>query len=381
MNIMKKIITGVVVLLAAALIGLKYFAAKNQIGMPQPAPQSRPEQEGVALPPGSTSYAPISSMPTYTPAQGTGNYELIALPAAALDLKGACEGGSPKEIIENHGKTWGYFTGRRNSFDPPKTQEMYNHIWDYYACTAASRQDSSICNELPGENVKDAARFGVPSYNHPEVEAKFGTLMTPVAQCRSKTVGFLFMAYVAGKVKDQQNCNEYLSETSSDFQARVFPTEFCTAMGQGREKSLAYVKEKIPDLYPTAEKMLPASKKACGSNPECLAYSGLWEGITTGNPAKCPDAYKPNCAALLQKSPAPCAVILADMSKKYCGYYKDLVKHGGGFVGVTPEEVKAALEAEAAKKKEEERLRKQEEAATKQINEKVRKLMGKKGGE
>ncbi len=379
---MKKTITGVVVLLAAALIGLKYFAAKNQVGMPQPAPQPQTEQQGVALPPGSTSYQPISSMPTFTPTQGSGNYEMIALPAAALDLKGACEGGSPKEIIENHGKTWGYFTGRRNAFDPPKTQDLYNHIWDYYACTAASRQDSTICSELPGEPVKDAVKFGVPRYESIEAGSKNGQPMSPMDQCRSKTVVFLFKAYAAGKAKDQRNCLDYVSDLDPEAQSMFTnPAEFCAAVGQGPDKGDAYLKQKMPKAYPIAEKMMAMSEKVCGSDAACLANHALWVGITSGSPAKCPDAYKPNCAALAQKSPGPCASILADMSKKYCGYYKDLVKHGGGYAGATPEEVKASLEAAAAKKKEEERLRKQEEAATKQINEKVRKLMGKKGGE
>ena len=166
---MKKLITGVVVILAAALIGLKYFAAKNQAVPPSPAPGGTAEQQGVALPAGAKDYAAPSSVPSYVPPQATGSFELLALPAAALDLKGACEGGSPKEIMENHGKTWGYFTGRNIAFEPLRTQEIYNHIWDYFACTAVSRQDSTICSELPGENVKDAIRFGVPAY-HPQKE-------------------------------------------------------------------------------------------------------------------------------------------------------------------------------------------------------------------
>ena len=377
---MKKIIIGVVVILAAALIGLKYFAAKKQALDVSPAPGISVEQPGVALPAGSTDYVQPSSLVSYTPAQATGSYEMMALPAAALDLKGACEGGSPKEIMDNHGKTWGYSTGRRNAIEPLKTQDIYNHLWDYYSCTAASRHDATVCSELPGENVKDAVKFGVPAFNTRKESVKPGSLMAPMDQCREKIVTFLFRAYVAGRAKDQQVCMDYLSEQAAEAQAVIpNPAEFCTAMGQGTDKAAAYLKEKIPRAYPLTEQITAMSKKSCGSEPECLASLGVWEGLSTGNAAKCPDAFKPHCAAAIQKSPSPCSAILADMSKKYCAYYKDLVKLGGGYAGTTPEEVKEALAAAAKKKAEEEQIRKQDETATKQINEKVRKLMGKKG--
>lgn len=367
-------------MLAAALVGLKYFAAKKQALITSPAQGLSEEQLGVALPAGSTDYAQPSPMVTYTPAHGTGSYEALALPPAALDLKGACEGGSPKEIMENHGKTWGYFTGRRNAIDPVKTQDIYNHVWDYYACTAASRHDSTICGELPGENVKDAIKFGVPAFNTFKDTVKPGSLMTPVDQCRDKTVVFLFRAYAAGRAKDQQVCIDYIGDLETEAQAMIpNHSEFCAAMGQGKEKASSYLREKMPKALLMIDQIAATSKKSCGPNQECLASLGVWEGLSAGNAAKCPDAFKPHCAAAVQKSPSPCSAILADMSRKYCGYYKDLVKLGGGYAGVTPEEVKEALAAAAKKKAEEEQLRKQEEAATKQINEKVRKLMGKKG--
>lgn len=372
---MKKLIIGVVVLLAAALIGLKYFDSRKQGGV-LPQPQGfQTEQQGVALPPGSTGYTVPEQAATFNPTEATGSYEQLTLPLAALSLKGACEGGAPKDILESHGEVWGYFTGTRIAFEPKRTQEMYNYIWDYYACTAVSRGDASICNDLPGSAPKDIVRFGIP------VEKIDGVPESPMARCHDKNVVFFFKAYVAGKVKDERNCQDYLREWDPRNLERISPAEFCAAAGQGPEKALAYVKAKMPDMYSMAEKMLAFSRKVCGSSSECLADNALWEGISTGNPDKCPAAYRMNCAALAQKSPAPCAGILADMSRKYCGYYKDLLKSGGGFAGLTPEEVKGSL-AEAAKKKaEEDRLRKEQETTTKQINEKVRKLMNKTGGE
>lgn len=373
--IMKKLIIGVVVLLAAALIGLKYFDSGKQPGAIQAPLSGQVEQQGVALPPGSTAYIAPENMTSYTPAQATGSYEQLVLPPAALTLKGACEGGSPKEIMESHGKTWGYYTGTRIAFKPEKTQEMYVYIWDYYACTAVSRGDPAVCNDLPGEAPKDLVRFNIP------IDRVGGTPITPVVHCRNKNVEFFFKAYVAGKAKDERNCRDYLNEWDPRNLERISPADFCSAAGQGPEKALAYVKEKMPDMYTMAEKMLAFSRKACGSSSDCLADNALWEGISTGNPDKCPTAYRTACAALAQKSPAPCSGILAEMSRKYCSYHKDLVKLGGGYAGFTPDEVKDSLAAAAKKKAEEDLLRKEQEATTKQINEKVRKLMGKKGDE
>lgn len=368
---MKKIIIGVVVLLAAALIGLKYFAA-NKAAVTQPAPGIQAEPQGVALPAGSASYAPPAATLAFAPAQASGSYEQLALPAAALDLKGACEEGSPKLIMESHGKTWGYFTGRHNAFDPPQTQELYNFLWSYQACVAASRRDATACSELPGDVVKDSIRFGVPM-------SERGSPLSPMDLCRNKNVDFFFKAYVAGKAKEEQNCTDYLGDWDAANLARISPPEFCSAAAQGPEQLLAYGKSKMPEMYPMAEKAMAFSKKACGSSSDCLSSYELWEGLSTGDPAKCPSAFRASCAALLQKSPAPCSAILADMSKKYCALYKKLAKHAGGFAGATPEEVKESLRLAAEKKAAEEALRKQEEAATKQINEKARKLMGKQG--
>jgi len=373
---MKKVIIAVVVILAAALIGMKYFAAKKQPGMPQTgaaAVQSQGEQQGVSLPAGSTAaFVPSTEMMSFTPAQATGSYEMLALPPAALTVKGTCEGGSPKEILENHGKVWGYFTGRHNAFEPKKTQEIYGYIWDYYACMASARQDSSVCSELPGEVVKDGLKFGVPM-------GLTGAPMSPMEICRKKNVMFLFKAYVAGKSKDQQNCMDYLAEWDSAILARISPAEFCAAAAQGPDKLLAYGKEKMPEYAAQNEKAMAFSKKACGSSSDCLADFDLWEGIRTGNADKCPPAYRANCAALVQKSPAPCSSVLTDMSKKYCAYYKELTKHGGGYAGATPEDVQAALKQAAEKKKAEDLQRKQSEEAIKKVNETVRKLMGNKG--
>lgn len=365
---MKKIIIAVIVVLAGALIGLKYFASREQAPVARPAGQAQQtDAQGVALPAAATDSPVVSQESTYIPDRASGTYELLTMPPAIMALKGSCEGGSPKDIMESHGKVWGYFTGRRAAFDAKKTQEMYDFMGSYYACLAAARQDITICNELPGEAEKDGVKVDVA--------------MSPLGSCRTKAGLFLFRAYIAGRAKDTQNCMGYLSDWNATNLARISPPDFCAAAAKGPEAIMAYTKEKMPEMYSMAENLMAFSRKACGADPVCLNNNTLWEGIKSGNPEKCPASLVPLCSALVQKSQVPCAEIVFEMSRKYCAYHKDLVKGSGGFAGFTSDEAKEQVRELMQKKAEEERQRKEQESTTKQVNERVRKLVGKQGGD
>jgi hypothetical protein len=359
---MKKSIIIVVVMLAAALAALKYYSSKDQLAVPATAVNTEQVQEGVALPEGAASVVAPSSEYVYTPSANQGTYDSLTMPPAAMTVKGACKDGSISEIMANHGKTWGYFTGRRAAFTPKRSQDIYTEIGNYYACLASARHDITICGELPG----DADQDGI----------KVELFDSPQGQCRMNAGFFLFKAYVAGKAKEQQNCMGFLSIWTNDHLARISPPDFCAAAAKGIEPVTAYIKEKTPDMYPMAEKKMPSSKKVCGSDKACLANYDMWEGIKSGNPDKCPPEYKPHCAALAQKSQVPCVDILTNMSRMYCSYYKDLLKSGGGYAGLTPEEVAEELRQAAEKKAEADRQRKEAEKITKDVNTKVKKMMG-----
>ncbi|OGR79077.1 MAG: hypothetical protein A2X32_11185 [Elusimicrobia bacterium GWC2_64_44] len=365
---MKKIIIGVVVLLAAALIGLKFFASKEQAAVQRPASQDgQQEQQGVALPSAAKDYSAVATESVYVPTQAMGSYEMFTLPAPVMALKGACEGGSPKEIMEAHGKTWGHFTGRRAAFDTNQKQEIYTYIASYYSCLALARQDITTCNELPGETEANGFKITLDD--------------SPLGLCRGMAADMLFRAYVAGKAKDQQNCLAYIGQWEPTDQGRVSAPEFCEAAAKGPEKFTEYGREKMPQYFGIGEKMMAFTKKVCGSDPVCLANNGLWEGIRTGSPGKCPPAKVPHCTALAEKNQAPCVDIIMEMSRRYCVHYKALVKGSGGYMGMTPDEVKEDLRLKAQKKAEEEKTRKELDVITKQTNERVRKLIGKQGGE
>jgi hypothetical protein len=366
---MKKIIVAVVVVLAAALFGLKFFASKEQAAVQRPAAASaQPEQQGVALPTAANDYSAVATESVYVPsAQASGSYEFFQLPAAVMGLKGACEGGSPKEIMEAHGKSWGYFTGRRAAFDMKQNREIYSLIANYYACLSMARQDVTACNELPGEVEAD------------NVKVSFSE--SPLGICRSLAVDLLFRAYVAGKVKGQQNCLAYVAQWDPIDQGKISAPEFCEAASKGPEKFLGHVKEKMPQFYSMGEKEMAFVRGVCGSDQGCLENNALWEGIRTGSSSKCPPAKAPHCAALAEKSQAPCVDIIMEMSRKYCAHSQALAKATRGYPGLTQEEVKEQLRLKAAKKAEEEKSRKELDVITKQTNERVRKLIGKKGGE
>jgi len=365
---MKKLIIGVVVVLAAALIGLKFFASKEQASVQSTAPSAvQPEQQGVALPTAAKDYSAAGAESVYVPTQAQGSYELFTLPASVMALKGACEGGSPREIMEAHGKTWGHFTGRRAAFDTNQKQEIYTFIASYYACLSLARQDITTCNELPGETDVNGFKITLDD--------------SPLGLCRNMAADMLFRAYVAGKAKDQQNCLAYVGQWEPTDQGRISAPEFCEAAAKGPEKFTEYGREKMPQYFGIGEKMMAFTKRVCGSDPVCLSNNALWEGIRTGSADKCPPAKAPHCAALAQKSQVPCVDIISEMSRRYCVHYKALMKGSGGYAGMTPDEVKEDLRLKAQKKAEEEKMRKEQDVIIKQTNERVKKLIGKEGGE
>ncbi len=356
---MKKNIIIAVVILAAALIALKYFASREQDSISAPAPAAQTAPEGVPLPDTARDNGRINAdSSSSAPPQSAGSYDTLTLPEAVLAQKGSCAGGSPKEIMDNHGKTWGYFTGRRIAFNHQRTQEMYNFVGEYYACLAVARRDLGVCGGLPGE---------------------VGQATSPMGSCRHTAGEFLFKAYVAGKAGERENCMGFLDNSTPENLNRISPADFCAAAGDGPEKIMSYWKEKLPEVYPQIVKEMAFFKKDCGADPVCLFNNAVWESIRTGKPDKCPPSYRPFCEAFMQKTQVPCITIVMEMSRKYCAYYKELLKAGGGYAGETADEVKEALRQQAQKKAGEDQRRKEQEAITREINARVKKMVGTEG--
>lgn len=90
----------------------------------------------------------------------------------------------------------------------------------------------------------------------------------------------------------------------------------------------------------------------------------------------CPEGAGALCTAFASKSEASCSALLAKAGTEYCGYLAKAQKRAGGYAGLSPEEVKAAIRKEEEDKAAAELNRRENEKLTKEINERVRKLLG-----
>ncbi len=93
----------------------------------------------------------------------------------------------------------------------------------------------------------------------------------------------------------------------------------------------------------------------------------------------CPADRNALCSAYLSRSEASCSALLTKLESSYCGFLAKAQKRAGGYAGFSPEEVKAALKKKEDDKAEAERRRLENEKITEEINQRVRKLMGKTG--
>jgi len=167
---------------------------------------------------------------------------------------------------------------------------------------------------------------------------------------------------------------------------------FCKAAGTGLEnicesfKKLG-VKGTDKDL-PPCYKFFPRKLSDCASNSCRLRYK-IYQGIKDKKPENCPDGYKSVCSAYLSRSTKSCEKLALSLSKTYCNFLKRVNKASGNAPGMSDDEIKqhaAQLEMEAAEKRqraEEERLfekkrKKEDEKVIKEINSRVKKLLGKK---
>lgn len=96
-----------------------------------------------------------------------------------------------------------------------------------------------------------------------------------------------------------------------------------------------------------------------------------------GSAEGCPADYGALCSAFVSRSEASCSALLAKLGSSYCACLADAQKRAGGYAGYSPEELQAAFKRDEAVKAAEERLRLENAKITEEINQRVRKLMGK----
>lgn len=358
---MKKFIIGVVTVLAVVLIGLKFYSAK------QPAPvqvQETAPQVGVSLPAAATASPEVPASGAGLPQQPIG-YSGLSFPPMTPLIKGACENGSPKEILDNHGKTWGYAAVKNVGLDLQHSQKIYDYLSSYYACASVVRGDAYLCNMLPAEALSSVS--------------KADSFAAPMNICRQKAVAVLFRAYLAGKISDPAACQMEVGNWDPANLDRVSPIDFCAAAAKGPDSAYQYLNSKVPENAAMERAYLPSSRSSCsgaGSLP-CGEFYAIYKALRDGDPGACPRDSRIYCEAFLGKTQAPCTPILEDMSKAYCAYTAEVLKKSNGYIGLTPEQVQATVKQKAVEKAAADKLRKQEEQSEKDVNQHLRKVVGK----
>ena len=359
---MKKWVILILVFLGGLLLVLQYFAGKREKSVIVPSGSAQTEPLGVALPPSSTEYAATDMAPMPEYAGGASDYSRLNLPQVQSNYKGACQGGSLEEMRQTHGRYWGYFA-KDTPFNFNETQKMYDLMAGYTGCVAAARQSISLCEALPGEL--------------PAGEIKVDISFTPRYKCREQVFNALFGAYMAGKVKDPVFCQGAVSFWKPENAAMISVPDFCKAAADGMDSAYSFLARYMPPSYKSqGKKFMPTSKSSCGGDAACLAIFQTYNAIQNGDAAACPrsDGY---CEAIITRAPASCENIVREMSGNYCSYMTRVKKVAGGYIGMSPEAIKADIAQQALLKKEADQQKKDNEKIQAELNKQVKKMLGK----
>lgn len=334
MELKKWAILGLVIL-GCLILGLQFFISRSERNN---AARLQPVQEqpmGAAAP---APVQPTSSVPTEAnlppviskPAANV-SYGPISLPNPPA-YKGECPEGSPSEIAASHGRAWGYFA-KGTTFSNAETEKMYGYMTDYIGCVSVARGSADLCSSLPA-----AAEQG---------EIKVPLEMSPYYKCLGKSLSTLFYAYMAGKITNPASCQAALSGLPAQYRGRITGEAFCAEAAKGMENLSAFLLKYIPDQKAAISRFLPSSEADCGGEAGCVRRYREYKAVKTGSAAGCPKT-DPYCEAFVTRSEQVCDKSLIDMSTAYCAYSARVKKQTGGYLGMTPEEVKADLERKKA---------------------------------
>ena len=272
------------ILLAVCLlaIGLLWRAAR-------PAPEKRPagqpqsqEAAGVALPP-----------------------EAAAPPEAQeSDISApACSGGSFREILSAHGRTWGFPRPGGSSFSDEQSAALYALLTSYYSCKAAVSGDLGECDFTGGSAGGSVDRFNTPSF-----------------LCRERAAVTRMLGVMAGRDKQVTGCRMFLDS----FEGKKLPftaATLCNAAAGGLEnlcRSLSGGMGKA-DLASCLKKF-PSGMDDCSGDMACLDTLQAYTAIKSWQPGSCPEAYRAQCQAVVSGDPAVCRQVEQQISALYCGF-------------------------------------------------------------
>ena len=364
---------GILVLVIAGgmLLALKYFSNKSLKEGAKSAVPGQEQQTGVALPPSATAYSyPVTAGPY---SDGTGSYDYIALPEEITPYKGACEGGSLNEMRSTHGRYWGYFA-RYTPFSSTDTNKMYNLVAGYVGCVALAHDDISLCDSLPGE----AEQGGIKVETEMSLRYKCRKLAGPLLLSGKKLTSHT-KTLSGGSAKDGDPCAAPASGQKASEAARQECKKSLLGQRPSRDPSARPdKKDKSRNKDSAKKKGRPASESACGGDMKCVNKFRLFSAIKNGKVSDCPKtADRVLCEALITRSAKPCEVIIRDMSKHYCSAVERVNKATGGFLGMSPDEIKATFEQRKQERLETERQKVEGDKVQTEINKDIKKMFKK----
>ena len=360
---MKKWAILIVVVLAAALLIVQYSSEKKK-GAMHPGTTATPagEDVGVALP--SDASKPVTDpMNNFIPQSGGGP---LSIPLIQTSYKGACEGGSLKDMLETHDKYWGTFA-KDTPFNSDETRKMYGMMEDYVACHSAARADVSLCDSLPGSANKDGIKVTLES--------------SPSFVCRKKATMVFFEAYQAGRIKDDSSCRLSLANWDQADLAHFSAPKVCELLAKGPGNVWTYLVESFapaPEAPGRIAAEFPVKEGDCKKDEECLLKLRLYNAAKNDRPNDCPVGYKAQCQALAERSTVPCDKILQDMSKFYCDSVARVKKTTGGYIGASKEEIAEDIRKTKEAKLEAEARKKEQEKLQAEVNTRIKEVLKKK---
>jgi hypothetical protein len=371
---MKKGLILITVILFVLILALRYVEEKSgRSDRGSAIIQTEKGVEGVSLPKGSDSENLMTELEPESYDGGLVSYgDPLTLSEGEEKLGKACKKGSIKDIYIAHGQIWGYGIADSRSFNVEESKAIYSRLAEYTACRAAAKRSVLYCNRLPA---------GVKGVH--DVPARISSQY----QCIDIANNILFSDFMAGNVEDKASC--FLLLSGDAFKNIPIPGEmFCNAAKLGLENMCeSFKKQGVKGSLRECYEFFPRKVSDCNSD-HCKIRYDIYQAIKSKKAEQCPDAYKAACKAYLSKSVKPCDKLASNLSKTYCNFLKRVNKASGNYPGMNDEEIKQLsdqLEEEAGeerKLKEKERLvedqrKKESEKITKEINAKVKKLLGK----
>lgn len=318
---------------------------------------------GQALPEDTTQYYIPEEFLAVPPRTGApGVYGPLPTIKNEIYDRGLCKGGSLNEILSSHGRIWGY-GAQYGAFKQDETEEVYALLGNYLACVGLARRSPSYCDYLPGLDNDRALKLD-----------RFGT---PNARCRERYMDVSFAGFAAGREKSDDACRIMLGGSSLSEGRQVPGEDFCSAAAAGMEGMCAkFAPFSSKQEQALCRRFLPASKDDCGSDGPCLARLAVYGALKAGDAAGCPEDYRGLCGSFLTKSEASCSVLLVKLGASYCEYLGSAQKRARGYAGLSPAELKDALQRDAAAKAEAERQAAEDRKTTEELNKRVRKMLG-----